>query len=490
MSAVHPLIDEAFERLRARPGFLDRPDQRQLALLLSDLIDGARSGAFEAPTGLGKSLSALIPAIAHALVNGKRTIIATYTNVLAEQYWRKDLPLALSLFDAEPRCRFLIGRQRYACVMAMDEHAPEFTDTFVASAELGIETEFRGLFRRPARELGKAWQQIAAPPVCPGRFCPAYNACFYYNARRGAESADLVITNHSVVIQDAIAKRAEEDGEGLLGRYDFLLLDEAHDFPTAAFNGLEFELSAPKMGAMQAVATRLERTVLPIAQSFGEQSAWLERCQEFREEIDECKKSLLAYSIGLGKPGILAAAPDDVWSHPQVQSHRTLDDTTEPREIAFRVSETCDGFVASLEDRLARWKEDDPDRVKGLAEGTRNYGFYLREYAFGCARLFDPSGVAVSYAGQSMGQDALLRQDVIDLSDPLTDLIWSKTPYACLSATLTTDGNFDYFRRVTGARPEFEEILPSPFDFGSCAALYVPPQDRIPDPTLARREGT
>jgi ATP-dependent DNA helicase DinG len=498
LSAVHALLNQAFERLRARPGFLDRPDQTQLAMLLADLIEGSNSGAFEAPTGLGKSLATLIPAIAHALVNGRRTVIATYTNVLAEQYWRKDLPLALSLFDAAPRCRFLIGRQRYACLMQMDEHAPELTDPFVASAELGIETEFRGTFKLSQRELSKLWQQISAPPVCPARACPAYNACFYYNARRGAETADIVITNHSVVLQDAIAKGAEgwspdsdsQGPSGLLGRYDFLILDEAHDFPTAAFNGLEFELSAPKLNAMQAVATRLERTILPTAQRLGEGSAWSERCADFREEVEDCKKALLAYSLGLGRPGILAAAPDEVWSHPQVQNHRTTGDTQEPRELAFKVSELCDGFVSSVEDRLARWKEDEAESLKGVAESVRNYCLYIREYSFGCARLFDPGGVAVSYAGRAMGQEALLRQDVIDLAPPLDDLLWSKTPYACLSATLSTDGNFDYFRRVTGAKPDFEEVLPSPFDFGTNAALFMPAAERIQDPTVARREGT
>src|SRR3954453_18732661 len=101
MSTAPELIQEAFDKLAQRPGFTSRPDQQQLSLLLSDMIGAGTSGAFEAPTGLGKSLAALIPAIAHAVVDGKRTVIATYTNVLAEQYWRQDLPLALSLFGIE-----------------------------------------------------------------------------------------------------------------------------------------------------------------------------------------------------------------------------------------------------------------------------------------------------------------------------------------------------------------------------------------------------
>lgn len=488
MSTVQELIQSAFDRLASQPGFVTRSDQTQLANLIGDLIDEQKCGAFEAPTGLGKSLAALIPAIAHAVANQKRTVIATYTNVLAEQYWRKDLPLALSLFDVEPKCQFLIGRQRYACLLAMDEVAPELTDGFQHFAELGIESEFRSWCTKPAREVSQIWSKIIAPPICQGKFCVAYQPCFYYDARRKAETADIVITNHSVVIQHAAMCAALGDDDGLLGKFDFLILDEAHDFPQAAANGLEFELSPQKLSAVLGIANRLEQTVAPYAQRLGEMTPWMELCESFREGIAAAQKSLVTYNLELGRPGILTAAPTVVWDHPQVQASKTPDDTAAARRLAYEVSETCESLVAGLEDRIARWKEDEPESVRGLKESSHNFAIYIREFAQGCGSLFSPHGVAVSYANQS-GQDSLMRQDIIDLAGPLTEMLWSKTPYVCLSATLALDGSFDYFRRVTGIEPDFEESLPTPFDFGSNAALYLPPSGRIPDPTIARRQG-
>jgi ATP-dependent DNA helicase DinG len=297
-----------------------------------------------------------------------------------------------------------------------------------------------------------------------------------------------VITNHSVVIQDALMKRTNEDSGGLLGQYDFLILDEAHDFPSAAVNGLEFELSQPKLGALLAVAHRMETALLPVAQRAGAGLDWLKECTAFKEAIDGCQKRLVAYSQELGRPGILIASPSEVMEHPQVQASRTKDDMQGAKNLAIEVSDACEAFVKGVEKRVETWREDDPERVRQAAETIRIYGVYLREYGIGCFSLFDPQGVAVSYAGQS-GTSAMLRQDIIDLSEPLTELLWNKTPYACLSATLALDGNFDFFRRVTGVEPKFEEILPTPFDFSSQAALYLPPVNRIPDPTIARREG-
>jgi ATP-dependent DNA helicase DinG len=490
MHDARDLIDRAFQRLAQSPGFVERPDQVHLSHLLGDLIEERSSGIFEAPTGLGKSLAALVPAIAHAIVGGRRTVVATYTNVLAEQYWRNDLPLALSLFDdlPPPTCEFLIGRQRYACLIALDEHAPELVDPFRAGADLGIETEFRALGLRPAREAGRLWGKVAAPPVCNGRLCPAYQDCFYYRARREAEKAQVVITNHSVVLQDAKLATASDDGVGLLGPVDFLILDEAHDFYSAALSAFEFELSGRRLDALLGVAARMEKVVLGEAARRGEAEPWQRDVAAFRERIERSRKDLAAYSMTLGRAGILKASPSEVMEHPNVKGSRTPAGLEGAQELALAVGDACDALVKGLDRRLERWRDEEPERVRPLAESVRNYGTFLREYGVGCLSLFDPGGVSVSYVG-GFGGETSLRHDLIGLDEPLRGLIWDRTPTACLSATLAVDGNFEFFRRTTGAVAAFEEVLPSPFDFESQAALYLPPPGTIPDPAEARRGG-
>jgi ATP-dependent DNA helicase DinG len=492
MSTSSDLVDRAFERLASRNGFTERPDQRQLALLLCDLMESGSRGAFEAPTGLGKSLAALIPAIAYSMATQRRVVIATYTNVLAEQYWRTDLPLALSLFEDEPtslpKTAMLMGRSRYACLVAADEHAPDLVDRLRACAKLGIESEVRQIIPRPQSQITQLWSKISSPPVCPARLCPAYDSCYYYRARRDAENAGVVITNHSVIVQDALMARSSDDNEGLLGSYDFLILDEAHDFPQAAVNGLEFELSAQRLASLVSVAGRMESTLLPLAQKFGEGADWARCFTSFKDAIEKSERALVGYGLTLGRQGIITASPSEVLDHPHVKNYLTGNNNEEAKTIAVDVCEACDGFVSHAERRIQAWKDMDPERTRPVAESVRNYGTYLRDYGFGCHSLFSPDGVSVSFVGRQ-GNDTWLRQDVIDLAEPLTELIWDRTPYACLSATLAVDGQFDFFRRVTGAAPSFEEVLPSPFDHGTQSALYIPRTGLIPDPTEARRNG-
>lgn len=480
MSTASTLVEQAFSRLARLPGFVEREHQRHLAHLICDLIEGERTGIFEAPTGLGKSLAALIPAIAQGIVNGKRVAIATYTNVLAEQYWSKDLPLALSLFDVPEtyRPQFLIGRQRYACLSAMAEHEPMLLSRW--QPELGIETELRESNLIPARKLIPVWQQISTPPVCPGRFCHDYDACYYYTARKAAQRSPLVITNHSVVLQHAIGETSAPDAVGMLGELDFIVIDEAHDLTSAAGNALEFELSPAKLAAMGAIASRLERH---LSERIPETAQRLTTA--YRKGLDRCLQMLANVGLTL-QDGILALTPEELADHPAVKSMMRKSDAS--KEVAHEVAGLTLNYTDNVQDALVMLNENRPDGFGRFQENAQIYLRYLDEAAASCSQLFALPGSSVTHF-RSM-RDPTIRSDVVDVAPPLTELIWGNTPSVSLSATLALDGNFEYFCRTTGASPEFSEILPSPFDFASQAAAYLPPIDRIPDPGMARKTGT
>ena len=491
MSRARERIDAAYTRLHAIPGFQARENQVQLSLLLADCIGSESSGAFEAPTGLGKSLAALIPAIAYGL-ESKRIVIATYTNLLAEQYWRKDLPLALGLFDGEPpTCQFLIGRQRYACLAEMDAHRELALDRFRIEAELGIESEFLSIVGLKGREAARAWSAIAAPPVCPGKLCPHFQACFYYRARRGAERAEVVVTNHSVVLQDAILRRVSKNEMGLLGDIDFAVVDEAHDFAQAAAGALEFELSDGSIGGIAGLAARMEQSLIPLAAKAGMTRGWSEICGELYKALDEGRRKLRSFGGLFHRPEILAATPDDILDAPPVKQMTSSEPLDAARELASEIAGDISAFVRKVEAELETWVatgEVTPAEKDEARETVRNYGMFLREFAQSCRRLFTPEGVSVSYC--TLQRDAaMLRHDTIDLARPIRDLLWDVVPTASISATLAIDGSFEFFRRTTGADPDFEEILPSPFDFSTQAACYVPKDGVIPDPSVARRDG-
>lgn len=487
MSSTHGLIEAAFRELSKKSGFVDRPDQKHLALLIGDCIEERATGVFEAPTGLGKSLAALIPAIAHAIHSNKRTVIATYTNVLAEQYWRSDLPLALSLFGGEqPTTEFLIGRQRYACIVNVEQNAPQLLKPFVYRADKGLESEFRQLVSKRGSDMPKLWEEISAPPVCAARLCDRYDRCFYYRARRSAERAEIVITNHSVVLQDALLRHATDGDMSLLGDVDFIILDEAHDFPQAAQSALEFELSEERIGVVIGVVNRAEEAILQIAAEADSLGGWTEACESFRVALASCSKSLHDYGIELRKPGILVAAPSEVRQHPHVVAMSTQDLIDRARSIANEVADSADNFIEVIGRMIEKWGER--RLADNASETLRNYAHFIREFGAGSRALFSPAGVSVSYSQINM-ERAKLRYDTIGLAEPLSTMVWERFPTVSMSATLAIDNELSFYKELTGCVPSFQEILPSPFDFKSQAALYLPKQGTIPDPSIARKQG-
>lgn len=478
------LIESALNRLADRPGFIERPAQRQLALWLGDMMEGGHPGAVEAPTGLGKSLAALIPALAHGIASGKRSIVATYTNILAEQYWRKDLPLALSLFEdtSALKVEYLIGRQRYICREQLGALVPEDLPRFPVSGIVGVESDFLQLTKLKAKPAREMWPQVSVPPVCAARACPDYNECYYYRARERAAEAHVVITNHSVVIQHALMASVG-DGKGLLGKYDYLVLDEAHDFLSAAQSGLEFELSGRRLNVAAGVAGRVERELLSLAEKNGQGLRFQERFAQFRQQIDGVRRALMALKIEIPQAGILAVSPQEVADHPSLKPRKVVGGLNSAEGISDQAAQACESLCAEVVSMVEGW--NGATRVQ--METLRNSTQFLTEFALQSRGVLDPHGVSVSFSAYGR-TDAMLRLDTVDVSQPLKDMIWDKGPATCLSATLAVDQAFDFFQKQVGFESDFTEILPTPFDFAGQCSLYLPPAGRIPDPSIARQE--
>lgn len=478
------LVQLALERLAQRSGFSARDGQVQLAYLLEEAMSGDQRGLYEAPTGLGKSLAILIAGLAHAKANEKRVVVATYTNLLTEQYWRKDLPTALSLFDAPPTAAMLIGRQRYACRLAMDEVGGTRMDQFADVADQGTETEFRRFAGDRTKNAYELWAKIQVPPVCPGRACPAYDDCFFYQARQRAVAASVVVTNHSVVIQDALMKGAEGEGDGLLGPYDYLVLDEAHDFPSAAANGLETILSAARLRALEGIAARMEKII--VAQLDRYPVTRQDRSfARFTREIQDAIDALNRRDTPLVQPGILQVVPESYADRPAIVDGKSPSPDEPIRVLSTRIGQATRDYLDALRERLEVVEPWEPDIAQRLMPQIANYRLYVQSAGTSFEHLFPTDGVAVTHAGEQF-RELFVRHDLVDFAPTLHELIWQHRPYAAVSATLQLDGSFEHYQRITGMRPDVAEALPSPFDFARQACVYLPRDGAVPDPSVAR----
>jgi Rad3-related DNA helicase len=261
-----------------------------------------------------------------------------------------------------------------------------------------------------------------------------------------------------------------------------VILDEAHDFTAAAQNSLEIEVTENKLEQVLQMALKLYDTILPGVKKQGNVEAFTSAFLKFGDGFRRSGASLKQLVPNAFEAALLHVAPQDLRDHQALKSRSREDLAVTAESTASNLAAYVNNFLAEVR------KHKDPSDNSEL---VRTYMLYLGEFAEGCLALF-PKGVdtaEVTYADGGDFRPSRLRRDLVDLGTELRRLVWEPKPWICLSATLVLDGTFDYFERTSGSQPEFTEVLPSPFDYGHQAALYLPRPAKLMDPTEARRQG-
>ncbi|HKE00414.1 MAG TPA: DEAD/DEAH box helicase, partial [Planctomycetota bacterium] len=125
---------EMAERAGERdPRRFHRPAQLELARRIVEALEGREALLVDAPTGTGKTLAYLIPALLWSMRANARVGISTYTIALQEQIFDREVPRALAWLrkagvDGAPRVSVLKGRERYLCGRALRASAPDPLD--------------------------------------------------------------------------------------------------------------------------------------------------------------------------------------------------------------------------------------------------------------------------------------------------------------------------------------------------------------------------
>lgn len=217
-----------------------RTQQLEMAQAVAQVQETDRTLLLEAPPGTGKSLGYLIPAIWRAEAAEEQVVVATSTRGLQEQLAAKDVPIALRALGLTPdevRVAVLKGRGNYLCISRLLSRLGSLEVTpgeaaFFARLMVWLEsTESGDLGELPMGEQEAArWSSLSAGSEEGHGNC-AYEReglCFIGRARRAAQAAHLVVTNHALLLADSSL------GGNVLGEIPHVILDEAHNLEREA----------------------------------------------------------------------------------------------------------------------------------------------------------------------------------------------------------------------------------------------------------------
>jgi ATP-dependent DNA helicase DinG len=295
-----------------------RDGQVQLATAVGDAIASGHHLLAEAPTGAGKSLAYLAPAVA----SGCKVVIATSTIALQAQLANKDLPV-LQQHGALPFAfSVLKGRANYLCLAKL--RAADAPDVlFEQAVSRNFSQKLDGLRAFAQRsETGDRtdisdditnadWAAVSSHALeCPGRAdCGDGAECFAERARDRAHDASILVVNHALY-----CAHLASDGH-VLPDHDVVIIDEAHAFRDNATNAFAAEMSAESLLRLAPMLTRAGAT-RKDADALREAAAALGKALDARAgtveightpEIDDAllraAERLATASAGVSSPG-------------------------------------------------------------------------------------------------------------------------------------------------------------------------------------------
>ncbi|NTV62491.1 MAG: DEAD/DEAH box helicase family protein, partial [Oscillochloris sp.] len=307
---------------QAFPGYEQRKPQADMARAVAQAFNHSEPLIVEAGTGTGKSWAYLTPAAMFAAQRGERVVISTNTINLQDQLFTKDIPdlqrimaggpaqavsdegdrIFGSLEAAPPFTAALLkGRSNYLCLKRYHELrrseslSPEEVRSLI-KIQIWIPTTLSGdkaelllLDRENA-----AWGRVnVTPETCTGARCEHFRECYFFQARRQAEAAHIVVVNHALLIADLTAQ------SNVLPPYAHVIVDEAHNLEDVATDQLSFMVDQAALlkflddlyqeGGAQVVSGLLADLPRHVNQSAADRAA----CEKVEQICQQLQPSLM-----------------------------------------------------------------------------------------------------------------------------------------------------------------------------------------------------
>ncbi|MDX8389223.1 MAG: ATP-dependent DNA helicase [Mariprofundaceae bacterium] len=403
------------------PGYQRRDDQVELAREIAEAMDAQETLIAEAETGIGKTLAYLVP----SMRSEQKIVISTHTRALQDQLMFRDVPTLLKAMNRRRDIALLKGRSNYLCPQRMKQaiSAPQLEMwarrpllRIVEWADKSRDGDLAALPFDPF-EKGVGSMVTATADQCLGSKCPEWTSCPLMKARQRASDADIVITNHSLLLADA-ALKSGEFGE-ILPEFDVYLLDEAHSLPQLASQHFGLQLQLRRFTQWH----HDMQTALDV--SGDEATLKLELSQQLKAVLDCWQED---------NANLTAVA--DAW--------KPLSDMA-----ASRSNRNED-----LERLAARAKEISGD-ISAIQQPAEGYVAWV----------------------EGRGEFRRHQLAPVETGPVLQQHVWIRSAaFILLSATLRLSGSFAYARRRLGLDAEMakDSFHPSPFDYARQAMTYIP----------------
>lgn len=494
---------------RMYEAFEPREQQAEMAEQVRSALAGGELRAIEAGTGVGKSVAYLLPLALYARANNVTCGVATKTNALTDQLVAHELPALAEALDGGLSYVSLKGYEHYPCLRRLSHattaelplaegSANGRSQATVASDMLtAIATTYSYVCQSVEGDLdalGIRWGSVPrrlltiSSGECQHARCPFFpNLCLLHGARHRAAAADIVVTNHSLLLRNV-----EAEGR-ILPPVRNWVVDEAHGFEAEARRQWALEVSAERVhatleqlggvrtGAIHAASTLAasHEAAMPAMGLLAKAASSATSVAVASADFFDAVRGLAGLVHGGGGYDML-----NVWLGAEARGSREweevvaaggvfvdrLDKLVHDLGDAQRVcAEAIEGMPSELED-ACRTLGNTRDACAVIIEGADDSYVYSAE---------------VSRAKRRFGTERLVAEK-LDVGEELAERWYPEMrSVTYTSATMTVGGDFAHFNEAVGldrvrAGRTAALALPSCYDFDANMGVVVARD--MPDP--------
>lgn len=501
-----------------------RPEQVAMGEAAAKAFQGGRHLLVEAGTGVGKSFAYLVPAIYQATRHQRRVVVSTYTISLQEQLIEKDIPTLGRILGEDFKAVLVKGRANYLCLRRLERASARASTLFTSRAEhrtldrlerWAMKTRDGSLSDLSPPPDWRVWDRVCAEHGnCRGRRCAHEKRCFYQRARRRAQQAQILVTNHALFFSDLAIRAA--GGTGVLPAFDRVVFDEAHNIETVACDQLGIGVSSTQVTFLLGSLWQPKRERGLLASGiFAKPEPARRACDAAADAANDLFGALMQWlaspeggSGRVPRPHIVAdpLSPALAEVAKELQSlardapdEEAADELAGYADRARSLADAVDAFIgqtygADAKEAGEKAKEGEPrpgsvywvevsgaPQVTGPKQRSRDKS-PPTDSLFDRERGDDASGGGRG-GRRSRPPRVTLRASPVDVGPMLDVLLWQNVPSAVLtSATLSVapHDEFAYARGRLGLEAAETLKVGSPFDYERNVRLYV--EADLPEP--------
>lgn len=458
-----------------------RPTQQHMSELILDAFANGRKKLIEAGTGVGKTLAYLMAAAHYALKEHKKVVISTYTHTLQEQLLKKDAPLLEKLFEPHQwKIAMVKGRRNYLSyrrleLLMMKDDFDDHEAMMIIKILLWMDISQTGDLDE-LTFVGKEYSML--DEICCAEYACSHddpefkNACYLLKARQKAFSADIIVVNHALLLQDSTSENP------ILPEYDDLIIDEAHHLEKVATDAFTVVLA---FYSFQRPFEKLKKS-LELLGRFLKEAALMDEVQTIKQSTAQL---ITRIEIFFGLVGIFLEkhmTPGEFYSQLNLSDADVMSkEWLQAKEAGKLVSDAAKEILK----KLSHLHESGDEKPHTAWKEVKGYMYECEKRAADLQSVLeseDETFNQMTWITKPFEDNITIRRSPVDVGPMLENVLWkAKSGIILTSATLRTDHTFNFIRDQLGIDQNFEEAaLPSHFSYPDQVKILIP--EDLPEP--------